>query len=146
MKTSLARFDSAFIKGLGRLEVPFARAAIFIVYFWFGVLKLIGVSPAEQLVHDLFERTIHFMSFQTFYSLFSGFEVLIGFLFLIRGMERIAIVLISLHLITTVMPLFFLPDLTWQSFLVPTLVGQYIIKNVLIAASAIVVGSKIVTH
>ena len=47
MKTSLARFDSAFIKGLGRLEVPFARAAIFIVYFWFGVLKLIEIGRAH---------------------------------------------------------------------------------------------------
>ena len=132
------------INWLQTLEVPLARIAIFIVYFWFGSLKLLGVSPAAPLVQALFERTITFMPFGVFYFLFSLFEVLIGVLFLIRGMERAAILLLLLHLITTAMPLIFLPHITWQAFLVPTIEGQYIIKNILIAASAVVVGSKVV--
>jgi len=84
------------------------------------------------------------MPFPVFYNVFSVFEVLIGCLFLIRGLERIAIFLLGLHLVTTILPLFFLPQVPWKAFLVPTLEGQYIIKNVLIAASAIVVGSRVV--
>ena len=144
MKRLMRKLDIVIINWLQTLEVPLARIAIFIVYFWFGSLKLLGVSPAAPLVQALFERTITFMPFGVFYFLFSLFEVLIGVLFLIRGMERAAILLLLLHLITTAMPLIFLPHITWQAFLVPTIEGQYIIKHILIAASAVVVGSKVV--
>lgn len=144
MKKMIKRLDMRIINWLQTLEVPVARTAIFIVYFWFGLLKLLGVSPAAPLVQALFERTVTFMPFSDFYLLFSLFEVIIGVLFLIRSAERVAIFLLLLHLITTLMPLIFLPQITWQAFLVPTLEGQYIIKNVLIAASAVVVGSRVV--
>ena len=40
-------------------------------------------------------------------------------------------------MITTAGPLVLLPSETWQSFFVPTLEGQYIIKNLVIIAAAI---------
>ena len=144
MKKLIKRLDVRIVNWLQTLEVPLARIAIFTVYFWFGSLKLFGVSPATPLVRALFEKTITFMPFGFFYFLFSLFEVIIGVLFLIRSAERAAILLLLLHLTTTVMPLIFLPQITWQAFLVPTLEGQYIIKNILIAASAVVVGSKVI--
>lgn len=144
MRNLIQKFDIFIINRFKKLEIPLARMAIFIIYFWFGFLKLLGVSPATPLVQALFEKTIHFMPFATFYTLFTIFEMAIGLIFLVRGLERLAILLIGLHIITTIMPLIFLPHITWQSFLVPTLEGQYIIKNVLIAAIAVVVGSKLV--
>jgi len=144
MKSLILKFDSLIINRLRELEIPLARIAIFIVYFWFGLLKLLDMSPAGPLVQTLFERTIWFMPFQSFYFLFSLFEMAIGIIFLIRGLERLAIFLLSLHLVTTVLPLFLLPEIAWQGFLVPTLEGQYIIKNILIVAVAVVVGSKLV--
>lgn len=140
----IRQFDILVINHLHKWEVPVARIAIFIVYFWFGFLKLISISPATPLVQALFEKTINFIPFSGFYIFFSVFEMAIGILFLIRGLERLAIFLLGLHLITTILPLIFLSQITWQSFLVPTLEGQYIIKNVLIAASAVIVGSKLV--
>lgn len=125
-----------------KIQVSFARTAIFVVYFWFGLLKLLGMSPAGELVHSLFQRTLWFMSFDLFYAGFALFEMLIGVLFIIRGFERSALALLFLHLITTAMPLVLLPGTTWQGFLIPTLEGQYIIKNILIISAAIVVGSK----
>jgi uncharacterized membrane protein YkgB len=38
-------------------------------------------------------------------------------------------------------PLVLVPEYTWQSFLVPTLEGQYIIKNMVIIAVAIGIAS-----
>ncbi len=146
MKKLIKNLDIAIIDWLQTLEVPLARLAIFVVYFWFGSLKLFGVSPAAPLVQALFERMINFMPFGIFYGLFALFEVAIGLLFLVRGMERVAIFLLGLHLITTVLPLIFLPQVTWQAFLIPTLEGQYIIKNILIAASAAVVGSRVIAY
>jgi len=144
MRALIQKFDRYVISSFRQLEVPMARTAIFIVYFWFGLLKLLGMSPAGQLVQALFEKTIWFMPFATFYLFFSLFEMAIGILFLIRGLERLAIFLLGLHLITTILPLFLLSQIAWQGFLVPTLEGQYIIKNILIAAMAVVIGSKLV--
>ncbi|MEK7114971.1 MAG: hypothetical protein AAB847_01270 [Patescibacteria group bacterium] len=123
-------------------ELLAAKISIFVIYFWFGILKLLGVSPATPLVATLFEKTISFMPFSVFYSFFAIFEMIIGVLFLIRGMERPAIYLISAHLIIVALPLFLLPDITWQLFLIPTLEGQYIIKNIAIAALAILISRK----
>lgn len=134
---NILTIDHEFIHLLRRLFVPFARIALFVVYGWFGVLKLIGLSPAGPLVHQLFDQTIHFMQFETFYLLFALFEILIGVLFLFPHVIRIAIPLLFMHMITTVMPLFMLPAVTWQGFLTPTLEGQYIIKNFVIMAVAI---------
>ncbi len=117
--------------------MPVARFGLFVVFFWFGFLKVVGLSPASGLVQQLFEQTIPWMPFATFIVLFGLFECLIGLLFLFRGFERVVIPLLFLHMITTFMPLFFLPGVTWSGFMVPTLEGQYIIKNLVIIATAI---------
>ena len=143
MKEFIQKLDENVIGFFRRAEIPLARFAIFLVYFWFGFLKIVGFSPATPLVQSLFEKTLGFMPFSTFYICFAVFEVAIGVMFLIRDFERPAIIMLGLHMITTAMPLVLLPNITWQAFLVPTLEGQYIIKNILIIALAVVVGSRI---
>jgi hypothetical protein len=39
------------------------------------------------------------------------------------------------HLFTTFLPTVFLPDTSWNQLFTPSLVGQYIIKNLVILAS-----------
>ena len=65
--------------------MPVARFGLFVIFFWFGILKVLGMSPASPLVAELFAKTIPFMSFGTFIILFGLFECLIGVLFAIRG-------------------------------------------------------------
>lgn len=137
MKQSIILFDRYIIHTLQRVAEPAARIALFIIFVWFGLLKVIGASPAGPLVSNLLEQTIPFISPETFILLFGGFEVFIGILFLIPKMERLAILLLSIHMITTFGPLVFLRETSWQGFLVPTLEGQYIIKNVALIALAI---------
>jgi uncharacterized membrane protein YkgB len=142
MKT-LADMDTTIIGTFRRFSLPAARLALFIIFFWFGILKLAGVSPAENLVQSLFERTIPFISFHIFYEAFSIFECAIGILFLIPRTTRVVIPFLAIHMTTTVLPLIFLPSITWQNFLVPTLEGQYIIKNVAIVALAMIVAADL---
>ena len=134
---NIRKTDTELIHFFRRVSVPLARFGLFIIFFWFGLLKVVGLSPASPLVQALFEQTITLMSFSTFIILFGLFEMLIGVLFLIRGAERIVIPLLFLHMITTLMPLFLLPQVTWSRFLVPTLEGQYIIKNIALIAAAV---------
>lgn len=134
---SIQTLDIKLIHFLRRVSVPFARFGLFVVFFWFGMLKIVGQSPAGELVRALYEQTISFMPFDIFYILFAILEVVIGILFLIPHAERIVIPLLLIHMATTFLPLIFLPDMTWQSFFVLTLEGQYIVKNLAIIAAAI---------
>jgi uncharacterized membrane protein YkgB len=107
------------------------------VYGWFGLLKVIAVSPANPLVNSLLQKTLPFITFDQFIVVFGVLEVVIGVLWLIPRLERVAAIFLGLHLVTTLMPLIVLPSITWQGWGVPTLEGQYIIKNVLIMAAAL---------
>ncbi len=130
------------IKACKRISLPLSRIAIFTIYFWFGSLKLIDSSPANPLVESLLNRTLPFVGFNQFIIFLGIWEMVIGILFLIPKLEKIAIIILALHMITTLMPLFLLPIIAWKSFLIPTLEGQYMIKNLIIIALAVSIVSQ----
>jgi uncharacterized membrane protein YkgB len=140
---NIRTFDKELIHFFRRVSMPLARIGLFVIFFWFGLLKVIGLSPATALVQDLFVNTIPFMPFPTFLILFGLFEMLIGVLFLISGLERLAIPLLFIHMITTLMPLVLIPQETWSAMFVPTLEGQYIIKNLALIATAVGIASHL---
>jgi len=112
-----------------------SRVSIFIIFFWFGLIKVLNLSPAEELVKQLFEVTLsqaNLISFEKFILLLGIGECLIGLLWLIPKWTKIAYTLLLIQMITTFGPLILLPTITWHEMLVPTLVGQYIIKNICI--------------
>ena len=143
LRRSLEKFDDHVIHLLRRISMPVARCALFVVFFWFGVLKLLGISPANPLVSSLLEQTMPFMTFTTFIGLFAVYEMVIGVVFLIPRLERLAVALLIPHMLMTAMPLFLLTSMTWQGLFVPTLEGQYIIKNLVIIALAIGMASHL---
>ncbi len=118
-------------------SVPVARFGIFLVFFWFGALKVLGLSPASLMVTTLLSITMPFIPPDAFLVGFGALECVIGLLFLVKGAERVAIIALFLHMVTTVMPLVLLPHMVWTGAFVPTLEGQYIIKNIAIIAAAI---------
>jgi len=140
---NIRQIDIELIRFFRRISVPIARFGLFVVFFYFGLLKVIGLSPASHLVEQLFEQTVSFISFDTFIILFGLFECLIGILFVIPGLERVVIPMLFIHMVMTFMPLFILPEATWSRFFIPTLEGQYIIKNLTIIAAAIGVASHL---
>ncbi len=64
-------------------------------------------------------------------------EIGIGALFLWKGKEKIALIVMLLHMGTTLLPLIILPGDVWQHPFVPTLEGQYIIKNLALISLAL---------
>ena len=136
-KNTLGEVDERIIGFTRQIFYPMARFAVFLPFFWFGILKVIGASPASPLVLALLAETLPFISPETFLICFGIFEMIIGLSFLIPHFERPAIALLIIHMVTTVMPLFILKAVTWQSTFVPTMEGQYIIKNILFIALAI---------
>lgn len=139
---TIEKIDTKVIGWLGRIFIPFARLALFIVYFWFGILKVFNSSPAGPLANALTAKTIGVQNFSVAFHTLGLVECLIGILFLFPKATRIVIPLLFLHLIIVCSPLVLVPHLAWSHFLVPTLDGQYIIKNVIIGALAIGIAAQ----
>jgi uncharacterized membrane protein YkgB len=117
------------------------RIPLFVIFFWFGLLKVIELSPSQGLIID----TVYWMPFLTpedWVIVIGYWEMLIGLFFLAKKTTFYAMLLLFLQMSGTFMPLLLLPSVTFQNsnVLLPTLEGQYIIKNIIIITSAIVVG------
>jgi hypothetical protein len=71
-------------------------------------------------------------------------EVPIGIGLLTGRFLRITLLLLWVQMLGTMLPLVFFPSQTFSSFpFVPTLEGQYIIKNLVLVSAAIVVGATV---
>jgi uncharacterized membrane protein YkgB len=129
--------DTAIADFMERVGIFGLRISLAIVFVWFGGLKLVGMSPAEDLVR----ATVYWMPGDLFLPVLGVWEVLIGVFLLYRPTIRIALGLLFLQMPGTVLPLFLLPEVTFTS--VPlglTLEGQYIVKNLALVSAALVVG------
>ena len=107
----------------------FARLALFLIYFWFGALKVFGSSPANPLVSDMLRKTAPLISPETFITILGLFEIVIGLLFLMPSLTKIAKTFFAIHMVMAFIPLVLLPEIVWNDLFVPTIEGQYIIKN-----------------
>ena len=141
-KASILNFDRSVIDFFRRTFLPFARIALFVVFFWFGALKLFGLSPASPLAEALTAQTVGLQYFDLLFRGLSLIECLIGILFLIPKATRIVIPLLLVHMAVVSAPLILVPTHVWTGFLVPTLEGQYILKNLVIVAVAIGIAAQ----
>jgi uncharacterized membrane protein YkgB len=125
------------VHSLSRSFPLVARIAIFLVYVWFGLVKLTGLSGATPLAEALTRQTIGTTYFGLAFTLLAIYECVVGVLFLIPATDRIAVALLLIHLAIVCSPLLLVPHAAWTAPFVPTLEGQYIIKNVLLLALAL---------
>lgn len=116
------------------------RMGLGIVFVWFGLLKPLGMSPAEELVR----RVVYVVPPDLFVPLLGWWEIAIGVGLLYRPLNRTAILLLFLQMPGTLLPLVLLPEVCFTQ--VPwglTLEGQYIIKNAVLIGAALVVGGTV---
>jgi uncharacterized membrane protein YkgB len=119
-------------------SVTLMRVALAIVYIWFGALKVFGMSPAGELVTE----TVYWFKPEIFIPVLGICEVLIGLGLLVKKIVPYAITFLLVHMVATFFPIFILQKSCFDTFpYCPTLVGQYIIKNiVLVTAALLLVG------
>lgn len=140
----LESFDTQVISFFHKHSSLIARIALFVLFFWFGILKVFELSPAGPLVIALAEFIFSgFLPPEQFLFWFGIFESITAILILFPRFERLTFLLLFLHLISTAFPLFVLPEFTWDAFLVPNLTGQYIIKNLALLALGISLFAKL---
>ncbi len=135
-KLNIQRLDQKIIGFFSRSYLLVGRLSLFVIFFWFGFIKLLDLSPASPLAMALTDKTVGLQYFHTLFTALALLECLIGILFLFPKAVRVTILLLFFHMAVVSAPLLLVPELTWQSTLVPTLEGQYIIKNLVVIALA----------
>jgi uncharacterized membrane protein YkgB len=139
-RLGLGALDRRIAGWMQRNGLFILRVGLGIVFIWFGLLKPLGMSPAEDLV-----RSVVYVVPPDFFVPFLGWwEVAIGVGLLYRPLNRTAIFLLFLQMPGTLLPLVLLPEVCFTQ--VPwglTLEGQYIIKNAVLIGAALAVGGTV---
>ena len=123
-----------------RNGISILRISVGVVFFWFGFLKFFGnLSAADEIA----SRTISWLTFgflqeQVSMPVLGVIECLIGLGILTRKFMKFVIPILYFQMAGTLLPLFIFASDTWKMPFVPTLEGQYIIKNSILISVAIV--------
>ena len=144
--TLFDRVDRRITQWMARHGIQLLRVSLGLVFFWFGVLKFFpGLSPAQ----DLAARTIEVLSFgrvlpPVSIPVLAAWETLIGLGLILGLFMRATLLLLFLQMLGAVSPLLIFPHETFIQFpLVPTLEGQYIIKNIVLISAGLVLGATV---
>jgi uncharacterized membrane protein YkgB len=136
-------YDERLSRWMQRHGHLLLRLGLGLVFVWFGAPKLFpGASPAEDLV----AATVPWCDRSWFVPLLGVGEILIGVCLWVRRWVRLGLVLMAGHMLGAALPLFTLPEIAWKTFPIATLEGQYILKNVVLVAGAMVVGGAAATR
>lgn len=121
------------------------RISIGVVFFWFGVLKFWpGLSPADQLALATIDRLTFGLVPETLGRVgLAALETAIGLGLVFGRALRFTLLLLLGQMLGAVTPLVLFPEITWEGFFVPTLEGQYILKNIVLVTAAMTIGATV---
>jgi putative oxidoreductase len=134
----VAEWHDYFLGLLHRWSIPLLRLVLGLIFLWFGALKLFGASP----VMNILAHTYWFLPVKTFAVAIGVWEVLIGTGLTFRRALRCTLVLLCLHLAGTFFALLLAPVLFFQdgNVLRLTVEGEFVVKNMVLVAAALVIG------
>lgn len=139
MKSSFLHLYFQFSQKMEKYSINLIRISLAIVYIWFGALKIFGMSPAGELV----EQTVYWFKPEIFMPILGLCEVIIGLGLLLKKCIPYAVILLLMHMMVTFFPIFIVKKACFDAFpYCPTLIGQYIIKNLVLISGALVVAAK----
>ena len=138
----MSALEARTIDLLQRWSTSVLRLTLGAVFLWFGALKVVGISPAAQLV----KQTYSFLPFRPFFLLLGLWEMAIGCGMITRLGLRLALVLLLLHLVGTFGALYLAPKLFFLggNLACLSMEGEFVVKNlVLVAAGLVVAGYQL---
>jgi putative oxidoreductase len=142
----LDRLDAAVHAWLVAHSILLLRVSLGAVFLAFGVLKLFpGVSPAESLVKATTAHlTFGLVPGPVALAAIGTVECTIGLCLLSGRAMRVAIYLLAILLVGILSPVVVLaPRLFSGPHHAPTLEGQYVLKDIILAAAALVLASTL---
>jgi len=136
--------DERMVRFMHTYGIRLIRISLGVVFIWFGMLKLIGRSPVAQLI----AQTVYWVRPEVVVPCLGVWEVVVGFGLLVRRVLRLTLLLFWLQLAGTFLVLLLRPDIAFQGgnpFLLTT-EGEFVIKNLVLIAGGLVVGSTVRQH
>lgn len=125
-----------------RKKITFLRISIGIIYLLFGTFKFFeNLSPAEELA----SKTLTTLCFglipeSVCYLMLAVMETLMGLMLILNMFVSKTIKLTFIHLLGTFTPLIIQPEIFFnESPFAITLVGQYILKNIVLICALLVI-------
>lgn len=110
------------------------------IYIWYGLLKVFGVSPVEELVI----ASTSWIFPKEFVYILGVWEFLIGFFLCFKSLRRYAIWLFIPQVLGTFLPLITNPQDCFVKFpFILTLEGHYIFKNLVLIGAVLVIASTL---
>jgi uncharacterized membrane protein YphA (DoxX/SURF4 family) len=140
------RVDVKIISFMSQYGIMLLRISLGVVFLWFGVLKFFpGLSPAQEIATLTIEQlTFGFIKPDVAIIILAIWETLIGLGLIFGVFLRATLFLLFTQMLGTMTPLLFFPAETFIIFpFVPTLEGQYIIKNLVLISAGLVVGATV---
>lgn len=137
----LHEFDDRLIGFVQRNSIVWLRVALALVFFWFGALKVFGVSP----VADLVARTLPFLPPEIVVRSVGSLEMLIALGLLTGWAIRVIMLLFFAQMAGTFLVLVLEPGLSFQhgNPLLLTTMGEFVIKNLVLITAGLVVAGNI---
>ncbi len=137
----LDRADQRVVEVMTAHGLEVLRISLGVVFIWFGLLKVFGVTP----VADLVVAVISWAPATLSVPLVGIFEVVLGFGLVVGCGLRLTLLLLWLHLAGTFLLLLIRPDLAFQNGnpLFLTADGEFVIKNLVLISGGIAVGSTV---
>lgn len=135
------RLDRAMIAFMTDHGIGLLRAALAVIFIWFGVLKVAGRSP----VADLVAGTVYWVRPDLFVPFLGIWEVIVGVGLLFGVALRGVLLLFWLQMAGTFLVLVMRPELAFQSGnpLLLTVTGEFVVKNLALIAAGLVIGSTV---
>ncbi len=135
----ILRTEEAVLRVLRVAAVPVLRVALGIVFVWFGALKVIGESPIAGLVASM----LPFLPADTVVIGLGVFEVVAGLALIAGFLVTWVSAAIVAHLATTFLVAVVHPGVvfTGGNPLLVTMEGEFIAKNLVLIAGAMVVAA-----
>lgn len=147
-RESFNRTDRAITRWMARHGVTLLRLSLGVVFLWFGALKFIPSLPlpeSEELgVRILGQCSFGLLTPPYAQALLAALECAIGLGLLAGRFLRTVIFLLVAQMIGTFAPVLLHPEAVFtRAPYAPTLLGLYIIKNVVLLSAGIVIGATV---
>ncbi len=144
-QTAFQVIDRRITHWLAEHGLTLLRISVGLVFFWFGALKFWpGLSPADQLATETIDRlSFGLVDGDLARVLLAILETVIGIGLITGKLMRFTLLLLVGQMLGAVTPLFLFPDVTWSRAFVPTLEGQYILKNIVLVTAALTIGATV---
>jgi uncharacterized membrane protein YkgB len=138
---TLDRIDRKVVGFMSSYAILIIRLSLGIVFVWFGLLKVMGVSP----VFDLASNIVYWLPSELFVPLLGIWEMAIGGGLVSGKALRVILLLLFLQLAGTFLVLIILPEAAFQGGnpLFLTTEGEFVIKNLVLIAAGLAVGGTV---